>query len=99
MANSKNLTSKDKQRGNYYTNIYQIYINSCSMMLKLCEENNLRLFGLEEVVKRNKPFKILRKSYKEWNNLMTNIQTQKQLNDKKYMECLKRIEEILDEKF
>ena len=96
MATKKNLTPEEIKMAKDFVKAYNKCMDSTSKMLKICEENTLYLFALEEDTKSKKPLKIFRKTYKAWEELMNNIQKQKKINDKRYMECLKEMEELID---
>lgn len=96
MATKKNLTPEEIKMAKDFVEAYDKCMDSTSKMLKICEENTLYLFALEEETKNKKPLKIFRKTYKAWEELMNNIQKQKKINDKRYMGCLKEMEELLD---
>ena len=96
MATKKNLTPEEIKMAKDFVKAYNKCMDSTSKMLKICEENTLYLFALEEETKNKKPLKIFRKTYKAWEKLMNNIQKQKKINDKRYMGCLKEMEELLD---
>lgn len=96
MATKKDLTPEEIKIAKDFVKVYDKCMDSTSKMLKICEENTLYLFALEEDTKNKKPLKIFRKTYKAWEELMNSIQKQKKINDKRYMGCLKEMEELLD---
>lgn len=96
MASKKDLTPEEIKLVKDFVEVYNKCMNSASEMLKICEENTLFLFNLEQDTQNKKPLKIFRKTYKTWENFMNNIQNQKIINDKRYMVCLKEIEELFD---
>lgn len=96
MATKKDLTPEEIKMAKDFVKAYDKCMDSTSKMLKICEENTLYLFALEEETKKKKPLKIFRKTYTAWEDLMNSIQKQKKINDKRYMDCLKEIEELID---
>ena len=51
---------------------------------------------LEEETKSKRPFKIFKKSYKKWEDLINLIHVQQNENNKRYMDSLKDLEELID---
>lgn len=93
---SKALTSEEKKIANDFIKAYEKCTSYCETVIKQCEDTTKYLFVLETQTKKNKPFKIFRKSYNKWKKLMNLIEQQKSLNDQRYMDTLKELEELID---
>ena len=92
----KKLDSKEIQKAHDFATSYEKCINSCRDTIKFCEDTDKYLFALEEETKSKRPFKIFKKSYKKWEDLINLIHVQQNENNKRYMDSLKDLEELID---
>lgn len=92
----KKFDSKEIQIANDFAALYEKCINSCRDVIKFCEDTEKYLFALEEETKSKRPFKIFKKSYKKWEDLINLIHVQQNENNKRYMDSLKDLEELID---
>ena len=94
----KKLSLEEQKIAEDFIKAYEKCTSYCETIIKQCEDTTKYLFVLETETKKNKPFKIFRKSYNKWKKLMNLIEQQKSENDQRYMNALKELEEIIDKK-
>ena len=92
----KKLDSNEIQIAHNFATSYEKCINSCRDTIKFCEDTDKYLFALEEEIKSKKPFKFFKNSYKKWEDLINLIHVQQNENNKRYMDSLKDLEELID---
>ena len=92
----KKLSLEEQKIAEDFIKAYEKCTSYCETIIKQCEDTTKYLFVLETETKKNKPFKIFRKSYNKWKKLMNLIEQQKSENDHRYMNVLKELEEIID---
>ena len=92
----KKLSLEEQKIAEDFIKAYEKCTSYCETIIKQCEDTTKYLFVLETETKKNKPFKIFRKSYNKWKKLMNLIEQQKSENDQRYMNALKELEEIID---
>ena len=92
----KKLSLEEQKIAEDFIKAYEKCTSYCETIIKQCEDRTKYLFVLETETKKNKPFKIFRKSYNNWKKLMNLIEQQKSENDQRYMNALKELEEIID---
>ena len=92
----KKLSLEEQKIAEDFIKAYEKCTSYCETIIKQCEDTTKYLFVLETETKKNKPFKIFRKSYNNWKKLMNLIEQQKSENDQRYMDALKELEEIID---
>ena len=92
----KKLSLEEQKIAEDFIEAYEKCTSYCETIIKQCEDTTKYLFVLETETKKNKPFKIFRKSYNKWKKLMNLIEQQKSENDQRYMNALKELEEIID---
>jgi hypothetical protein len=95
-VSKKKLDSKEIQIAHDFAVSYEKCINSCRDAIKFYEDTDKYLFALEEETKSKRPFKIFKKSYKKWEDLINLIHAQQNENNKRYMDSLKDLEELID---
>lgn len=92
----KKISLEEQKLAEDFIKAYEKCTSYCETIIKQCEDTTKYLFVLETETKKNKPFKIFRKSYNKWKKLMNLIEQQKSENDQRYMDALKELEEIID---
>ena len=92
----KKLSLEEQKIAEDFIKAYEKCTSYCETIIKQCEDTTKYLFVLETETKKNKPFKIFRKSYNKWKKLMNLIEQQKTENDQRYIDALKELEEIID---
>lgn len=92
----KKISLEEQKLAEDFIKAYEKCTSYCETIIKQCEDTTKYLFVLETETKKNKPFKIFRKSYNKWKKLMNLIEKQKTENDQRYIDALKELEEIID---
>lgn len=92
----KKISLEEQKLAENFIKAYEKCTSYCETIIKQCEDTTKYLFVLETETKKNKPFKIFRKSYNKWKKLMNLIEQQKTENDQRYIDALKELEEIID---
>ena len=92
----KKISLEEQKLAEDFVKAYEKCTSYCETIIKQCEDTTKYLFVLETETKKNKPFKIFRKSYNKWKKLMNLIEQQKTENDQRYIDALKELEEIID---
>lgn len=92
----KKISLEEQKLAEDFIKAYEKCTSYCETIIKQCEDTTKYLFVLETETKKNKPFKIFRKSYNKWKKLMNLIEQQKTENDQRYIDALKELEEIID---
>ena len=94
----KKLSLEEQKIAEDFIKAYEKCTSYCETIIKQCEDTTKYLFVLETETKKNKPFKIFKKSYNKWKKLMNLIEQQKTENDQRYIDALKELEEIIDQR-
>lgn len=92
----KKISLEEQKLAEDFIKAYEKCTSYCETIIKQCEDTTKYLFVLETETKKNKPFKIFKKSYNKWKKLMNLIEQQKTENDQRYIDALKELEEIID---
>ena len=92
----KKISLEEQKLAEDFVKAYEKCTSYCETIIKQCEDTTKYLFVLETETKKNKPFKIFKKSYNKWKKLMNLIEQQKTENDQRYIDALKELEEIID---